>query len=201
MDTKAIVYSRNTVEFATVAKEYCAFLENANTHTRLSFITAAHKLLPLLYYKSTVLPDTEPILEETNEKFVEEDLYNSILNKLKTIFGQFDDFIEVNDPRADQNAGNIIANISEYLTDIYQDLKNFTMLYQVGNVEVMNDALWECHSNFKDFWGIRLANSIKALHVLLYTGLDLEQGDRKHGESEPDTSEWFITQRQKDFRK
>jgi len=199
MDTKGIVYSRNVVEFATVAKEYCAFLENSHTHSRITFVTAAHKLLPLLYYKTTVLPETEPILDDANEKFVEEDLYNNILNKLKALFGQFDDFVEINDPRADQNAGNIIANISEYMTDVYQDLKNFTMSYQVGNVEVMNDALWECKSNFIDFWGIRLVNSIKALHILLYTGLDLEQEENSSNEAEPDTTEWFITKRQKDL--
>ena len=96
MELKGLVYSRNVVEFATVAKEYCAFLENSSTHSRVSFITAAHKLLPLLYYKSSTLPDNEPFLDESNEKFVDEDLYNNVLNKLKALFGQFDDFVEIN---------------------------------------------------------------------------------------------------------
>jgi hypothetical protein len=201
MDIKSIVYSRNVVEFATVAREFCAFLENANTHKRKSFITASQKLLPLLYYKASILPETEPIFDEGNEKFVTEDFYFDIQNNLKQLLGSNDDFLEINDPRADEGEGQYTASISEYLSDIWQDLKNFTMLYQIGKAEVMNDALWECQSNFHEYWGIRLANTIRAMHILLFSGIDLEQEDEPNKEEvkDPDTSNWFITKRQNDL--
>lgn len=200
MDTKNIVYSRNVVEFATVAREYCAFLENIKTHNRKTFITASQKLLPLLYYKSSLLPETEPIYDEENEKFVTEDFYFDIQNNLKQILGPNDDFLEVYDPRANEGEGLYTASIAEYLTDVWQDLKNFTMLYQAGNAEVMNDALWECRTNYQEYWGIRLANAIRAMHILLFTGIDLEQIDEPDSESkETDTSNWFITKRQNDL--
>ncbi|NVO12125.1 MAG: DUF5063 domain-containing protein [Bacteroidales bacterium] len=200
MDIKSIVYSRNVVEFATVAREYCAFLENVKTHSRKSFVSASQKLLPLLYYKTSILPETEPIFDEGNEKFVTEDFYFDVQNNLKLLLGPHDDFLEIYDPRADEGEGLYTASISEYLTDIWQDLKNFTMLYQVGKVEVMNDALWECRSNFQEYWGIRLANTIRAMHILLYTGIDLEQESETDDEvKDPDTSNWFITRRQNDL--
>jgi hypothetical protein len=200
MDFKSIVYSRNVVEFATVAREYCAFLENIKPHGRKSFISASQKLLPLLYYKASILPETEPIFDEGNEKFVTEDVYFDIQNNLKQLLGPNDDFLEIYDPRADEGEGQYTASISEYLSDIWQDLKNFTILYQVGKVEVMNDALWECRSNFQEYWGIRLANSIKAMHILLYSGVDLEQDfETNEDANEPDTSNWFITKRQNDL--
>jgi hypothetical protein len=200
MDIKSIVYSRNVVEFATVAREYCAFLENIKPHGRKSFISASQKLLPLLYYKASILPETEPIFDEGNEKFVTEDVYFDIQNNLKQLLGPNDDFLEIYDPRADEGEGQYTASISEYLSDIWQDLKNFTILYQVGKVEVMNDALWECRSNFQEYWGIRLANSIKAMHILLYSGVDLEQDfETNEDANEPDTSNWFITKRQNDL--
>jgi hypothetical protein len=202
MDIKQIVYSRNVVEFATVAREYCAFLENIKPHNRKSFISASQKLLPLLYYKASILPETEPILDEGNEKFVSEDFYFDIQNNLKQLFGQHDDFLEVHDPRADEGDGHYTASISEYLTDIWQDLKNFTMLYQVGKAEVMNDALWECRTNFQEYWGIRLANAIRAMHLLLFAGIDLDQDNETiENAQEPDTSNWFITKRQKDLNR
>lgn len=200
MDAKSIVYSRNVVEFATVAREYCAFLENINTHNRKSFISASQKLLPLLYYKTSILPETEPIFDEGNEKFVTEDFYFDIQNNLKQLLGPHDDFLEIYDPRADEGEGQYIASISEYLADVWQDLKNFTMLYQVGKADVMNDALWECRTNFQEYWGIRLANSIRAMHTLLFSGIDLEQETEIESNSEePDTSNWFITKRQNDL--
>ncbi|NOU19578.1 MAG: DUF5063 domain-containing protein [Bacteroidales bacterium] len=200
MDIKSIVYSRNVVEFATVAREYCAFLENVKTHSRKSFISASQKLLPLLYYKTSILPETEPIFDEGNEKFVTEDFYFDVQNNLKQLLGPHDDFLEIYDPRADEGEGLYTASISEYLTDVWQDLKNFTMLYQVGKAEVMNDALWECRSNFQEYWGIRLANTIRAMHILLFSGIDLEQEIETDDETkEPDTSNWFITKRQNDL--
>ncbi len=200
MDIKSIVYSRNVVEFATVAREYCAFLENVKTHNRKTFISASQKLLPLLYYKTSILPETEPIFDEGNEKFVTEDFYFDVQNNLKQLLGPHDDFLEIYDPRADEGEGLYTASISEYLTDVWQDLKNFTMLYQLDKAEVMNDALWECRSNFQEYWGIRLANTIRAMHILLYTGIDLEQESETNDEAkEPDTSNWFITKRQNDL--
>lgn len=203
MDIKSVVYSRNVVEFATVAREFCAFLENVNSHNRKSFIAASQKLLPLLYYKASILPDTEPIYDEGNEKFVTEDYYFDIQNNLKQLLGPNDDFLEINDPRADEVEGQFTASISEYLSDIWQDLKNFTMLYQVGKTEVMNDALWECRLNFQEYWGIRLANTIRAMHILLFSGIDLEQEDEPNKEEvkDLDTSNWFITKRQNDLNR
>ena len=201
MDVKDIVYSRNVVEFVTVAKEFCAFLESCEKHTARSFVGACNKVLPLLYYKATLLPETEPVYDENNEQFVTEGDYSTIEGKVEYLLGQHNQFIEVNDPRADELTGLYTASIAEYIADIYQDLKNFVLRYQVGNTYVMNDALWECTNNFKDFWGIRLANLIRAFHILAHQNIDLDNihhPDESEG-TERDTSDWFITRRQQDM--
>lgn len=201
MDVKDLVYSRNVVEFVTVAKEFCAFLEGCEKHNARSFVGACNKVLPLLYYKAVLLPQTEPVYDESNEQFVTESDYSAIEGKVEYLLGQHNQYVEVNDPRIDELTGLYTASIAEYLADIYQDLKNFVLLYQVGNVYVMNDALWECSNNFKDFWGIRLANLIRAFHILAHNDIDLD--DIKHSNeseaSERDTSDWFITRRQQDM--
>ena len=58
--------------------------------------------------------------------------------------------------------------ISEDLADIYQDLKNFIFIYQLGLNETMNDALVRCKENFALFWGQRLVNTLRALHDVKY---------------------------------
>lgn len=198
--TKEIVYSKATIEFATVAKEYCAFIEGATSFKRSQFIKISHSLLPLLYYKTTLIPQTEPIYEEGNQKHVTEEVYLALRERLKFFLGEFDSFSEVFDPRISETDEMFSASIAEYLTDVYQDLKDFTMLYQNGRVEEMNDALWECHQNFKDYWGIRLANTIRAFHMLIYSNADFDSQKEEVTPDEDtkiDTENWIISQRQR----
>ena len=59
-----VIFDKNTVEFVTVAAEYCAFLEQARSRRPLDFVETALKLLPLLYLKASLLPPCEPIGDE-----------------------------------------------------------------------------------------------------------------------------------------
>ena len=60
--------------------------------------------------------------------------------------------------------------------------------------------LFRSHQNFKDYWGIRLANSIRAFHLLIYSNADF---DNQKGvvtpeeDTKTDTENWIITQRQR----
>ena len=47
------------------------------------------------------------------------------------------------------------------MADIYQDIKDFLLLYQTGTEEVMNDAVWECRLNFENFLGTEACKFIK----------------------------------------
>ena len=51
------IYDKNTVEFVTVAAEFCGFLERTGEMKRRSFVDKALKLLPLLYLKASLLPE------------------------------------------------------------------------------------------------------------------------------------------------
>jgi hypothetical protein len=197
-----IVFSRSVVEFVTVAKEYCAFLENISNYKRKDFVRVMSSLLPLLYYKASLLPKTEPVYEEGNKKHVTEEYYIALNLKIKDLLGEHDAFPEVFDSRISETDEQFSASIAEYLSDIYQDLKDFTMLYHKGQVEEMNDALWECTLNFQEFWGIRLANAIRAIHILQFSGIDIEKDveENQTHEKDIDTSEWIISKRQSDYR-
>ena len=51
------IYERNTLEFVTVALEYCTFVETAGNTGLFDFVDKATKLLPLLYLKASLLPE------------------------------------------------------------------------------------------------------------------------------------------------
>ena len=164
-----VVYSRNVIEFATVANEFCAFTESVNDLTRKDFLGKLQKILPLLYLKATLLPKLdEADSEESPEKFVTEEDYLFILRKLSSKFGEFDSYPEIFEPGMPLGEANVEANISENVADIYQDVKDFILAYRIGTVDVMRAALWECSNNFEQYWGQRLVNGLRAIHQLIY---------------------------------
>jgi hypothetical protein len=144
----------------------------------------------------------EPFFEDGNEKFVTEADWNIINDTLREKFGTANDYLEVFDEKINQSEGPIASSISENMADIYQDMKDFLLLYQTGTNEVMNDAVWECRMNFENFWGQKLVNSMRAIHKFLYSGEEIGKVEKpEEGEDEHrNTADWFITRRQKDLR-
>lgn len=195
------VYSGHVVEFTAVATEFCKYAENGSRIKGEELLNIMQKILPLLYLKASMLPRLEPFFEEGNEKFVTESDWNNIHDALKTTIGSPNDYIELLDDPASGDEGTVLSGIAEDLTDIYQDMKNFVLLYQTGTEEVMNDAVWECRLNFENYWGIRLINALKTIHKFLISGKDTDEteGDiNKEGDN--DHSDWFLSKRQKEFR-
>jgi hypothetical protein len=124
-----------------------------------------------------------------------------IRETLREKFGTADDFLEVFDEKINETEGPVISTISENMADIYQDVKDFLLLYQTGTAEVMNDALWECRMNFENFWGQKLVNAMRAIHKFIYSGekIGIIEEDRNDVDENRNTSDWFITRRQKDL--
>jgi len=196
------VYSRNVVEFTAVAVEFCKYAEHASELKGDEMLKILQRLLPLLYLKASLLPELEPFFEDGNEKFVNEADWSRISESFRQLLGTADDYLEIFDEKFEVTEAPVPSSISENMADIYQDIKDFLLLYQTGTPEVMNDAVWECRMNFESLWGQKLVNSMRAIHKFIYSGEEIGSAkERKEGnEDERDKSEWFISKRQKDYR-
>ena len=196
------VYSRNVIEFVAVANEFCKYSEHASELKGDELLKILQRILPLMYLKASLLPQLNPFFEDGNEKFVTETDWISIDDTLKEKFGTANDYLEVFDEKINDAEGPLLSSISENMADIYQDIKDFLLLYQTGTSEVMNDAIWECRMNFENFWGQKLVNSMRAIHKFLYSGEEIGRVEKKNEVDDElkDTSNWFITRRQKDLR-
>lgn len=164
-----IIFDKNTVEFVTVAAEFCGFLERAPQSTRRSFVDKSLKLLPLLYLKASLLPEGERVDESDPELFVTEGDYQRVCGGIAALLGEKDDYLEVFLDDMAYSDTPIKQNISEGLADIYQPLKDFVCVYQLGFEQTMNDALIICREQFAEFWGQRVVNVMRALHTVKYT--------------------------------
>ena len=170
-----IVFSRNTVEFVTVAAEYCAYIERCNEHSRKEFTETLLKLLPLLYLKAQMLPEGEKVCDDELEDFVTEDSYEVLRMDLYELFSDKDSYLDVFVAEMKYSDTPVTKSISEDLADIYQDVKNFVCLFKLGINETMHDAIIECCEHFAQYWGQTLVNTMRALHEIKYNTLDEEE--------------------------
>jgi hypothetical protein len=163
-----VVFDLNVVEFVTVAAEFCSFLERTEGMERHTFVDILLKILPLLYLKASLLPESELRGDGDLERYVTEDVYEGMRTHLATVMGERDDYLEVFLPDMAYSDTPIKQCISEDLADIYQDIKDFVFVFRLGVNEMMNDAVVCCRENFKSFWGQRLVNTMRALHDVKY---------------------------------
>lgn len=170
--TSQVIFDKNSIEFVTVAAEYCGFIERARGAECKAFVDTALKILPLLYLKATLIPECEMIGEDDLELFVSEDDYEYVRLSVANILGSKDDYLEVFLPDMAYSDTPIKKCISEDLADIYQDLKDFISVFQLGMNVTMNDSLFVCKEHFKEFWGQRLVNTMRALHDVKYNSSD-----------------------------
>ena len=199
------VYSRQVIEFVTVANEFCSFIESSGQLKRLDFINKIQKLLPLLYLKASLIPEMESVLDEGNEKFVTEQEYDFVKDQVQTHMGELDNYSEQWDPKITGNNEPVITSISENLADIYQELKDFVSLYSMGTTETMNDAVWECRMNYENYWGQILVNALRVIHRIVTSDEELQksgiQKDAKKNDADDiDTSNWLISKKMKKYR-
>ena len=167
--TTQAIFDTNTVEFVTVAAEFCGFLERTPEMHRTDFVDRILKLLPLLYLKASLLPECEPINDIAPETFVTEGDYEHLRSLIAENLGEYDDYLEVFLDEMAYSDTPIKQNISEGLADIYQSLKDFVCVYQLGLDHTMNDALVRCRAHFAEYWGQRLVNVMRALHSVKYS--------------------------------
>lgn len=162
------IYGHDTIEFVTVALEFCSFVEKADEAGLPAFVDKAVKLLPLLYLKATLLPDVEPDEDAAAELTVTEDMYEAVRTRIAGLLGEKDSYLETFHPDMPFSDAPIAAFISESLADVYQDVGNFVSLFRQGYDAVMLQGVALCRANFREFWGQQLLNALKALHAIRY---------------------------------
>jgi hypothetical protein len=166
-DSQDKVHSKNVIEVLTIANEVCIFLEEIEKYEKQFIYLYLQKILPLLYLKGALLPDVELSSEEAYERFVTQDQWETIYNSLQKKFGKDDSFLFI-DYVIKMDDETEKGSIAEFIADLYQDLKDFLLLYQKNTIASRENAVHSCKLLFEEHWGVKLINVHKAIHMLLY---------------------------------
>lgn len=160
-----VAYSKPVIEFLTVAHEFCLTIENVEKFNFESFKSINQKLLPLVYLKGALLPQIE--VEDTSSliRFVNEEQWEELFEKVKKVFGKQDRFSAI-DRESGFEDKIVQISLSEQIVDIYQDLKDFVLLYQQEKRSSKQCALLEVNKLFISNWGRKLPKALDCLHQL-----------------------------------
>jgi hypothetical protein len=183
-DIDKIVYDKSVIDFVTIAVEVCAFLEKNEPLPREEWIDRLLKMLPLLYVKGLLLPETVSAEEEFLAVFVQEEDYMRVANGVSEVMGEEDVYLDVFVEDMKYSETPVSTSVSENIADIYQDIRNFVSLYQFGLTEQVSDALYQCKENFRLYWGQKLVNVLRPLHALKCVYMENENNEADLAEEE-----------------
>ena len=164
------VYQQPAIEFVTVAVQLCLYLEQVEGLDKSEFVEKMLCLLPLLYLKARLLPKATEELVGFPERFVSEQEYEDIRQKVAQCMGADDTYLEVFVEDMRYSDEPITAFVSENIADIYQEVKDLACNYQTRDEAVMNDALVNCIEAFEQHWGQKLLNVLRPLHAVACEG-------------------------------
>ena len=169
------VYAEETVAFVTASNSFCQFLEEASGEDGKGFIASAVQLLSKVYASFVVMGDTEPVYDSALEPSVSEQDWAAVYQQIVMLLGPYNDFLRPAEEEEFDRSEMVRHTISEDLADLYQELKDFTVIYSRGLEELMNDAAWELKERFAEHWGTKLLRSLLALHQLYIRGVDPQE--------------------------
>ena len=198
MAEQQTILTTSVLDFLKVSTEFCRYLESddmgmaadeaadgqtdsrgyADGHSydetdednarRHAFCRVMLTLLPMVYLKTQLLPYPSEAPAGFNEPAVTEDDYNFIRQRVCTMMGDRDDFLDTFVEDFKYSEAPILCTVSECLADIYQCLRDMVEVCRHGHDEAMEVAIYEAQTEFRLSWGQKLLNALRAIHDAQY---------------------------------
>lgn len=162
-----VLYAKDTLEFVTVATEFCVTLEQCMGREQEEFVQRMLKLLPLIYLKVQLLPQLDEVDYFMPDEQVTEEDYEYVRQCVAAIMGD-DDMYEDStyDMEMQQTEQLCWKTVSEGLADLYQPLRNFVTAYRLEVEDCMATTLSYVQETFRCSWGVTLVDVLRRLHYL-----------------------------------
>jgi hypothetical protein len=163
-DTDDITLSRNVLEMVAIADEFCRMTEDSHKLNPDAFLKSLNSFSALLYLRGSLLPVIVPEYPEANERFVTEEQWENIFNVCRDKTGSHDVFYFLSSH--DALAESEKTSIAEGVADVYQDMKDFVVLFRKPLLAARENAVASCRELFVHRWGPILARLMPVLHEL-----------------------------------
>lgn len=155
-------------EYIAAARDYCDFIDEATIIKPVELFESLQSLLAEVYSKTAMIKKPKYCYEDEPQKFVQENEYALIHDRLQGIIAKFNTSGSVKQNSKGSGMDILSFSLAESLADIYQELKDSYLLYEVGLSQAMNDAIWSSRDSFEKQWGLQLIEALQSIHQLLY---------------------------------
>ena len=178
-------------KFVKAADYFCCLLEDCSQKKTGELFSELQQLLPEIYMRAAQLPKPKYCYDEEIASFVKEDDYARIHDSLQNKFQLFSGITGMSPGTRQDQQGLVSFRIAESFADLYEELKNFLKLYEVGLPQSINDAVWFCTKHFENSFGLKILDSLKLLHEFIYNKIStgsrtiLNDDFNKDNEDEP----------------
>jgi hypothetical protein len=175
-NTDDLTLSRNVLEMVTIADEFCRMTEDCKSLTTEAFLKSLNSFSALLYLRGTLLPAIIPEYPEANERFVTEEQWENIFNSCREKTGDYDlfYFLSSHDPFAEPEKGSL----AECVADVYQDMKDFVLLFRKPKLAARENAIAGARELFAQRWGPILVRVLSVLHSIHYNNTSQDFGEQ-----------------------
>ncbi|MEI6347286.1 MAG: DUF5063 domain-containing protein [Bacteroidota bacterium] len=157
-----ITHGKHIIELLSVANEFINFMDDCSKYDKHIIMGYLQKLLPLIYLKSSLLPEIKLDDNTADERFVTEEEYERILSILLEKFSQK---CEDDHECSCTDEG---PKVAEALADLYQDLKDTIILYGTNKTSAQEWAVHNCRTWFIERWGLAVADILGYIHTCIY---------------------------------
>ena len=204
-DLHSLIYSEEVLKFVRSSQNFANWLEEEADIDSKSFIISGLRIMPELYSQMISIPPFDPVFNETSEKFVTEEDWAGVYQKVANSLGVLNDYDDIAQKTEYDRSELVCRKISEDISDIYQDIRDFLEIFRNSPEEIMNDGLWECRSNFESSWGGKVLRVSKAMHEIYIsddtlTMQDEEINSKNESVKRFNTGDWIISKRQQEYR-
>lgn len=164
------IYSKEHLEFMASVMAFVSSVEKTSQMEGTVFVDSMLETLPEIYGRMIRLRASLPHLEEWTsvEHFVTEDVYEDVRRSLLKLLGGQDAYVDVFMEEMRYSEHPVEQSISEKLSDIYQELKDFIWVCSQENEAAAEAAFCELAESFEIHWGQALVNVLRALHAVRY---------------------------------
>lgn len=151
------------LELYTVALPFILLMEKAEKQESLSFVSDCSKLLPYLYLKA-LLQESPTDDDSDVPGYVTMEDYINVQNAVQKCLKQYD--IPVFIPEDQEEEGRFVL-LSELMTDIFQEVKNYTASFELLDENDKILLASAAKKGFTDRWGKKILFVQIGLHRIL----------------------------------
>jgi len=160
----SMIDGKQIAEILTIAFEFCTYIEQSKSQKKEEILIYLNSLLPLLYLKGTLLQIPEQEFDYQAERHVTEQVWEDIYIELKELFKEDDSYFVWNSELKEAEE----QSLSENIADIYQDAKDFILLYTTYSYHAKMTAIVMFTELFYARWGLIISSMLRHIHYLIY---------------------------------